>query len=177
VPRCFLASRWTSRCFSSIMNYSCGHLPTTWPGAVHLKASFQIGGTSSLPKLESPLSRHDFALIICCYRTLCVDGLPPPTSGTVYLWIKPMPMSRNASMIFVTNFCVPVCNVYPFRDILCLSICVGGLSARISDNDPGGNLMDQDQDPAGSLTRPSQYLRERCPLCFGGHQVHNPTFV
>ena len=26
-------------------------------------------------------------------------------------------------------------------------------------------------------TRPSEYLRSRCPLCFGGAQPHNPNFV
>jgi hypothetical protein len=37
-------------------------------------------------------------------------------------------------------------------------------------------VSDADRHPLGEpLKRPSEYLRKRCPLCFGGEQIHDPT--
>ena len=33
------------------------------------------------------------------------------------------------------------------------------------------------EDPIPPLSRPSEYLRQRCPLCFGGQQTHDPDML
>ncbi|RDB23171.1 hypothetical protein Hypma_009676 [Hypsizygus marmoreus] len=44
------------------------------------------------------------------------------------------------------------------------------------DNNDTSTASDSSDDSSGR-TRPSEYLRARCPLCFGSEQCHNPDFT
>lgn len=43
------------------------------------------------------------------------------------------------------------------------------------DSDGGASSHQSQEEPP--LSRPSEYLRQRCPLCFGGKNCHDPSVV